>query len=104
MTVCGQRRRCRFKKLIFIKKERKGKEKCVSCWRARSLSCDSISPASATGLKSVRPKCSSPWPAHTVGEGQLSCGVLFHFVLFFAYLTVFNALRGDLVYGFGRKH
>ena len=58
---------------VVLKKERKGKEKCVSCWRARSLSCDSISPASATGLKSVRPKCSSPWPAHTVGEGQLSC-------------------------------
>lgn len=32
-------------------------------------------------------------------------GFFFFFtVLFFAYLIVFNALRGNLVYGFGRKH
>lgn len=76
---------------------------CVSS-EDRSLLCDSISPASATGLQSVTPHVRLQHGCAHGGEGQLSWGLLFHFVLFFAYLIVFNALRGDLVYGFGRKH
>lgn len=44
----------------------------------------------------------------TWNRKKVNFPVVFFFVvvtvLFFAYLIVFNALRGDLVYGFGRKH
>lgn len=93
---------------MVLKKE-KEKKLCASCWRARSLLCDSISPASAAGSVSAEPQVLQPLhhgarTRTTIGEGQPACGLLFPFVLFFAYLIVSNALRGDLVYGFGRKH
>lgn len=56
-------------------------------------------------FKPGRAAAAPPWSA--LGKGKKSTFLWVFFfvtVLFFAYLIVFNALRGDLVYGFGRKH
>lgn len=55
-------------------------------------------------FKPGRATAAPPWSALGIGKKSTFLWVFFVTVLFFAYLIVFNALRGDLVYGFGRKH
>lgn len=84
---------------MVLKKERKGKGNVCVLLEGQKFCCVTV--LARPGLRVYCPlslKCGSG--STTVctqhRKGRLSCGFSFRFVLFFAYLIVLNALRGDL--------
>lgn len=78
---------------MVLKKERKEKGNVCVLLEGQKFCCVTVLARPRLSLKC---SSSSTMVCTHRRKGQLSCGFSFRFVLFFAYLIVFNALRGDL--------